>query len=65
MKNNRHELIIRLVTENPVSTQEELCELLAASGCTVTQATVSRDIRELSLIKSSDGEGGFRYCVRV
>ncbi|MBR6045795.1 MAG: arginine repressor [Ruminococcus sp.] len=63
MKNNRHELIIRLVTENPVSTQEELCELLAASGCTVTQATVSRDIRELSLIKSSDGEGGFRYCV--
>lgn len=45
MKKKRHELILRLITENAVTTQDELLELLKKNGYNVTQATVSRDIR--------------------
>ena len=47
MKNARHEQILKLIREHDVETQEELAELLNRSGFAVTQATVSRDIRQL------------------
>ena len=49
MKNNRHYTILKLINETPVETQEELADLLAKHGFNVTQATVSRDIKELKL----------------
>ena len=60
-KKSRQELILRLVGEQVIDTQEGLREALANEGCEVTQATLSRDIRELDLIKSSDGTGLHRY----
>ncbi len=57
MKIERHSLIIELIGKYEIETQEELAAKLRAAGCTVTQATVSRDIRELNLTKVA-GEGG-------
>lgn len=61
MKNARHDKILQLIAEQSIETQEELLSLLRASGFHVTQATVSRDIRELHLVKVATGNGGFRY----
>ena len=61
MKKERQEKLISLITENNIETQEELCEAVRAAGFDVTQATVSRDIKELSVTKVPDGEGGQRY----
>lgn len=61
MKNARQDKIIELITERAVETQEELSELLKKSGFNVTQATVSRDIRELKLVKTVTGDGRSRY----
>lgn len=61
MKERRHETILRIIRERPVSTQEELADLLGAMGLEVTQATVSRDIRELRLVKVPAGSG-YRYA---
>lgn len=63
MKTQRHELILRLVSENIISTQEELQEQLEKHGFTVTQATVSRDIKELALIKTCTSSGEYKYAV--
>ncbi len=63
MKNKRQELILKLVSENIVSTQDELRKLLCDNGWDVTQATVSRDINELSLLKVCCEDGSFRYTV--
>ena len=63
MKSKRHELILRLVSENTIGTQEELQLLLAENGCSVTQATVSRDIKELALIKTCTASGKYKYSV--
>ena len=57
MKNNRHKLILELVTQRNIETQEELAQLLKEQGLKVTQATVSRDIRELNLTKVSAENG--------
>ena len=62
MKKKRHELILRLIKENEISTQEELLELLVENGFSVTQATVSRDINELHLIKVQ-GKLGQKYAL--
>lgn len=51
MKIERHSQIIRLISQYDIETQEELAEKLNESGFQVTQATVSRDIRELKLTK--------------
>lgn len=51
LKRLRHQVILELVARAPVHSQEELAELLAARGFPVTQATVSRDITELGLVK--------------
>lgn len=63
MKNTRHEEIVRLVTENIVATQDDLIFLLNKSGFHVTQATVSRDIKKLGLVKTVDNNGVQRYIV--
>ena len=53
MKNERRAKIIELIGQYPIETQEELAERLEKSGFPVTQATISRDIRELKLTKVS------------
>ena len=58
MKNSRQEKILELIERNAVETQEELALLLREAGFGVTQATVSRDIKQLQLIKVVDEENG-------
>ena len=60
MKQERHAKIIQLVNQYEIETQEELAEKLKEAGFKVTQATVSRDIRELKLSKISAG-GKMKY----
>ena len=63
MKNRRHEAILEIITEQPVATQELLIELLAKRGIKTTQATLSRDIQQLSLVKQRDENGIYRYSL--
>lgn len=63
MKNRRHEAILEIISEIPVATQEKLIELLSERGINATQATLSRDIQQLSLIKSKDENGVYRYTL--
>src|SRR5919202_4949149 len=62
-KRDRHRLIGSVVTRKRVGTQFELLDALGDAGCVVTQATVSRDIRELGLEKTRDALGRPRYVV--
>ena len=62
-KAERQRLIGSIVTRRRVGTQFELLDALQAAGCVVTQATVSRDIRELRLEKTSDALGRPRYVL--
>ena len=57
MKSKRHVKILELIRKNEIETQEELAECLEREGYQVTQATVSRDIRELKLTKVSMATG--------
>ena len=61
MKTRRHAKILEIINSIAVETQEELQEHLRQAGYQVTQATVSRDIKELRLIKSPVRGGGYRY----
>jgi transcriptional regulator of arginine metabolism len=61
MKSKRQEKILEVVTRDEVETQEDLLDRLAAEGFHVTQATISRDIRELKLTKTTTGLGTYRY----
>lgn len=61
MKEQRHRKILELIREYEIVTQEELADRLIDSGYIVTQATVSRDIRELGLTKMSVDGGNQRY----
>jgi transcriptional regulator of arginine metabolism len=61
MKTQRHAAILRVVRERRIESQDELREALADVGFVVTQATLSRDIRELGLAKLADPEGGAYY----
>ena len=65
MKTKRQRKIIELITERNVETQDELAALLEKEGFTVTQATISRDIRELNLTKSVSPDGGQKYSIAV
>jgi len=62
-KSERQRLIASVVSRKRIGSQLELAEALAKAGCQVTQATVSRDIRELRLEKTSDELGRPRYVV--
>ena len=63
MKNRRHEEILEIIAERHVATQELLIELLAQRGIKTTQATLSRDIQQLSLVKQRDANGVYRYAL--
>src|SRR3954466_11686555 len=60
-KPDRQKLVLSLIGRRQLGTQQELLEALDAAGCRVTQATVSRDIRELGLEKETDPLGRQRY----
>ena len=57
MKSKRHKRILELIKLEPIGRQEELAERLEKEGMRVTQATISRDIKELQLVKTARGEG--------
>ncbi len=60
-KNIRHEKILELISEYDISTQEQLTQMLTESGFEVTQATVSRDIKAMNLVKIQDSNGQYKY----
>ena len=62
MKYTRHSKILELIEEKEIETQEELATCLKQLGFNVTQATVSRDIKELRLIKVLTNEGRYKYA---
>ncbi len=63
MKRNRHEMILSLIAQQSVATQEDLRQLLLDHGFDVTQATVSRDIKALQLIKVQGQNGQYKYAL--
>ena len=63
MKTSRHAKILELIQKNDIETQEELSAQLEKEGYHVTQATVSRDIRELKLTKVAGKDGKSRYAI--
>jgi len=62
MKSARHNLILEIIELKDIETQEELAEELKNHGVKVTQATVSRDIKELRLLKVLSENGGYKYA---
>jgi transcriptional regulator of arginine metabolism len=62
MKGLRHAKIKQIIEQQVIDTQEELAEALRKNNIDVTQATVSRDIKELMLIKVPTGDGRYRYA---
>lgn len=64
MKLARHDKILELISREQIETQEELAKRLQAEGFQVTQATVSRDIRQLKLTKTAEPNGRSHYIVQ-
>ena len=62
MKLNRQSKILEIIKNNVIETQDELTARLISEGYSVTQATVSRDIKELRIIKVSDETGRYKYA---
>ena len=62
MKSARHNLILEIIDTMDIETQEDLAEELKRRGVRVTQATVSRDIKELRLLKVLSEKGGYKYA---
>ena len=63
MKKTRQSKIIELISTHDIETQDELISRLGEYGYNVTQATISRDIRELKLTKSSGSGGVYKYVL--
>ena len=63
MRYTRQNKVIELISEHEIDTQKKLAELLQASGFEVTQATVSRDIKELHLVKTLAASGKYKYTL--
>lgn len=61
MKKKRQERLLELISSQIIDTQEDLQAALKSSGYDVTQATVSRDIKELRIVKATDSDGRYRY----
>ena len=61
MKKARHDAILSLIENENIGTQEALLERLLEEGFSVTQATISRDIKALRLIKTPTGDGEYKY----
>ena len=62
MKSARQTAILSLIEQQDIKTQEELADKLKERGIDVTQATVSRDIKELRLLKVLSPSGGYKYA---
>ena len=65
MKNDRQIRILEIIEQEPIDTQEQLQQRLLEQGISCTQATISRDIKQLHLIKEPIGQGKYRYAVSV
>lgn len=65
MKATRHKTIVDIINSKDIDTQEGLLEALRSQGFDVTQATVSRDIKTLDLVKVLDENGKYRYTQRI
>lgn len=65
MRQNRQNSIIELIQSHDISTQEQLTELLKSEGFDITQATVSRDIKELGLYKTLTPSGKYKYAINM
>lgn len=63
MKNDRQSTILEIISEENIETQEQLLERLQTRGITSTQATISRDIKQMHLIKEPVGQGTYKYAV--
>lgn len=63
MKNDRQNKILEIITQENIETQEELLNRLLESGIKSTQATISRDIKQMHLIKEPAGQGLYKYAV--
>ncbi len=61
MKGKRQERILELIQKYDIETQDDLIEKLRLEGCEATQATISRDIRDLKLTKMPTGAGTYKY----
>jgi transcriptional regulator of arginine metabolism len=64
MKYKRHAKILDIINNNIIETQDDLAQKLLDAGLDFTQATISRDIKELQLIKVSAGNGRYKYAAR-
>jgi transcriptional regulator of arginine metabolism len=63
MKSKRQNKILEIISQSDIETQDELVEALTESGYRVTQATISRDIKELKLVKVQSSGGAYRYSI--
>ncbi|MDE6454421.1 MAG: arginine repressor [Dysosmobacter sp.] len=63
MKNDRQAMILEIIAQENIETQEQLLTRLQARGLRCTQATISRDIKQLHLIKEPAGQGVYKYAV--
>ena len=63
MKNNRQALILEIISQENIETQEQLLARLPQRGINSTQATISRDIKQMHLIKEPVGQGVYKYAV--
>ena len=65
MKNDRQTKILEIIKNEAIETQEQLQQRLSAMGIACTQATISRDITQLHLIKEPIGQGQYRYAISI
>lgn len=65
MKDKRHKKILELIDNFNIETQDDLLNMLKECGFNVTQATVSRDIKDLRLVKTIDNTGKYKYTLDV
>ena len=63
MKNDRQSMILEIISQENIETQEQLLVRLQERGITSTQATISRDIKQMHLIKEPVGQGVYKYAV--
>ena len=63
MKNNRQSMILEIISQENIETQEQLLNRLQERGISSTQATISRDIKQMHLIKEPVGQGVYKYAV--
>ena len=63
MKNDRQNMILEIISQENIETQEQLLSRLQARGISSTQATISRDIKQMHLIKEPVGQGVYKYAV--